>query len=224
MSILVLSSHNYYKEAWSKMIQRTQLRVSPPPQEVLGQQNCSLEKYTSESGLVTQTIASLEPCEAPQGFVSGIHYADVEFPTQYCLTATNIFSGTRGPSSWSTILVSHLIPPTIFLTLINTSTSSRNMTAPSGRKILSISRRMSSQSHLHMFRDTAYELQKQKERIKETVNWSIKKEEIWIRYGWYIASKTNLISTDPHFGNPQVTEAKRMIPHHHSQILSMTCR
>ncbi|KAJ6351179.1 hypothetical protein OIU78_007166, partial [Salix suchowensis] len=76
-----------------------------------------------------------------------IHCADVEFPTQYCLTATNIFSGTRGPSSWSTILVSHLIPPTIFLTLTRTSTSSRNITAPSGRRIRSISRRMSSMSH-----------------------------------------------------------------------------
>lgn len=76
--------------------------------------------------------------------------ADVTLATQYCLTATSIFSGTRGPSSWSTILVSHLIPSTNFFTLIKTSTSSRNITAPSGRKIRSISRRMSSSLHLHL--------------------------------------------------------------------------
>ena len=76
---------------------------------------------------------------------------DVLFPlpaTQYCLTATMIFSGTRGPSSWSINLTSHLIPEAIFLTLFMTSTSSRKMIDPSGRKIRSISRRMSSSSHL----------------------------------------------------------------------------
>lgn len=75
---------------------------------------------------------------------------DVEFPpvTQYCLTANKTFSGTRGPSSWSTIFESHLIPPMIFLIFTTVSTSSRKITAPSGLRILSISRRMSSALHL----------------------------------------------------------------------------
>ena len=78
------------------------------------------------------------------------HGEDVTFSvTQYRLTANNIFSVTRGPSSWSMIFVFHLIPPTIFLTLTSTSAWSRIMTAPSGRKIRSISRRMSSALHLH---------------------------------------------------------------------------
>lgn len=71
--------------------------------------------------------------------------------TQYFLTANNTFSGTRGPSSWSTIFVFHLIPLTILLTLISTTSWSRKITVPSGRKIRSISRRMSTGSHLHWF-------------------------------------------------------------------------
>jgi len=85
-----------------------------------------------------------------QAFVFCDYCVDVAFATQYCLTAISIFSGTRGPSSWSTILVSHLIPSINFFTLTKTSTSSRNITAPSGRKIRSISRRMSSSLHLHL--------------------------------------------------------------------------
>lgn len=73
---------------------------------------------------------------------------DVPLATQYCLTAISIFSGTKGPSSWSIIFVSHRMPLAILLTLFKASTSSRKMTVPSGRKIRSISKRISSNSHL----------------------------------------------------------------------------
>lgn len=84
------------------------------------------------------------PCHA-------IHRKMVELSptTQYFLTANNTFLGIRGPSSWSTIFVFHLIVVAILFTWVRTSTLSRNMTAPSGRRILSISSRMSSALHLH---------------------------------------------------------------------------
>lgn len=75
-------------------------------------------------------------------------------PTQYSFTEIKIFSGTWGPSSWSSNLDFHRIPATVLLTLFSTSTLSRSMTAPSGRKIRSISRRISSTSHLPILTST----------------------------------------------------------------------
>lgn len=102
-------------------------------------------------------------------------------PTQYCLTATNIFSGTRGPSSWSISLIVHLMPPAIFLTLFMTSTSSLKMTAPSGLNILSTSRSMSSSWHL--FKHLHISCHNLKV-VKTSYKWSCLSEENPIKPGF----------------------------------------
>lgn len=136
--------------------------------------------HTSSNGQTTSSVAS--------------HCEDVELVSprvQYCLTATSIFSGTRGPSSWSINLRFHLMPPIIFLTLISTSTLSLRMTAPSGRKIRSISKRMSSNSHLYNKKavNTSWHYYFNKNAITNNSIWNhICKKEKW---QWISRTKTS---------------------------------
>ena len=81
-------------------------------------------------------------------FIPRYCYCLLSSRVQYVFTTRRSFSRTSGPSSWSTIWLFHLIPSVMLFIFTNRSTSSLMMTVPSGLRILSISSRMFSASHL----------------------------------------------------------------------------